>query len=99
MEFTEWYKKITHMTAIADRIHDMRLRRLKQMCKAAGLDPTMLGIHLHNAMVSYNQGHPWPEVDYTICKKVDYLEKSGWLWEAYEIVHRWDARVRGYPVS
>lgn len=96
MNLQEWRKQYSKRRAIADRITESRLRRLREMTKNGSLDPSIMGIHLNNAMVSYNNGQPWPNVDYEIIKKAHYLEKSGWLWEASRIVEKWDKRVRGF---
>jgi hypothetical protein len=54
--------------AMAARIAAMRRERARQLCKEAGLDPGLLGIHPHNAMVSLSYGKPWREVDYSKCR-------------------------------
>lgn len=56
------------LKARCERITAMRLNRARKLCKEAGLDPTLLGIHPHNAMVSLHYGKPWPEVNYSKCR-------------------------------
>ena len=47
--------------------------RARKLCAEAGLDPNLLGIHPHNAMVSLHYGKPWPNVDYAKVRKVQWL--------------------------
>ena len=94
MDHHTWKVEYRKRQAIADRITEMRRNRLVAMTAAAGLDPSLLGIHPHNAMCAYNDNRPWPNVDYEIVKKINYLLTSGWRWEASRIVKRWDDRVR-----
>jgi hypothetical protein len=79
--------------ARADRITQMRNDRLRKMCKDAGLSPDLLGIHPHNAMCDY-PNNPWPEVNYTICKKLDWLQRTGWEFQASRIVSKLYAEGR-----
>ena len=53
---------------LAGRIEKMRRAHAQQLCREAGLDPSLLGIHPHNAMVSLHYGKPWPEVNYSKCR-------------------------------
>lgn len=57
--------KITKASDIARRVADMRLERARQVCREAGLDPQLLGVHPHNAMCSFEQGRPWKGIDYS----------------------------------
>lgn len=46
----------------ADRVRESIWRRAQAACEAAGLSDAG---HLHNALVSRDQGKPWREVDYS----------------------------------
>lgn len=75
----------------ADRISKEIITRAKKAALDAGLDPNLLGIHPHNAMCSFNQGHPWPNVDYSkvrLCLRL--IERS---YVPSSIVSRWCDRV------
>ncbi len=63
------------LRARCDRVRDMRLARAREACRLAGLDPSIIGIHVHNALVSLEYGKPWPEVNY------HYARKARWLME------------------
>jgi len=80
------------MREIAERITEMRLRRLRKLVEQAGLDPHYLGIHLHNAWAAYQTGKPWKGVDYSLVRKARALERS--LSEPDRILEKWDRRVR-----
>lgn len=47
--------------------------RARKLCGEAGLSPDLLGVHPHNAMVSYKSGKPWRGVDYAKVRKVLWL--------------------------
>lgn len=74
----------------ADRIANMIRDRARETCAAAGLDPNLLGIHPHNAMVSLHYGKPWPEVNYSLCRKTLWLLEKQWV--AHQIVEQWYRR-------
>ena len=93
MTHEQWSLTYRKYQNIADRVARMRNDRARQACKDAGLDPSLLGIHPHNAMCSFQAGHPWPEVDYSkvrLCLRILASE-----FDADRIVERWDRRVRG----
>ena len=75
------------LAAMAERITKMRNDRLRKMCQAAGLSPEYLGIHPNNAMCSYPE-KPWPGVDYKICKRLVWLQRTGWEWQAKRLVDK-----------
>jgi hypothetical protein len=77
----------TMLANMAERITKMRNDRLRKMCKDAGLSPELLGIHPHNAMCDYPE-KPWPEVDYKICKRLVWLQRTGWEWQAKRLVDK-----------
>lgn len=92
MTHSDWKTRYTKYREIAERICRMRTARARTACREAGLDPTLLGIHPHNAMIDFRAGKPWPGVDYSkvrLCLRLlDRLD------EGARIVDRWDDRVR-----
>lgn len=91
MNHDEWKAKYGRMRDIAQRISNMRTERARKLCAEAGLDPGLLGIHPHNAMVSFEHGHPWPEVDYSKCRACIRLLNMP---SPNRLVDAWDRRVR-----
>ena len=79
------------MSARADRYRAMVQVRIRQTAKDAGIDPSMYTLHASNAMASFNSGHPWPGVNYSLVRKVRWLERTK-LYAAHEIVHRYYLR-------
>ena len=62
----------------------------QEACRKAGLDPSMAGLHTHNAIVSESQGCPWPEVDYRYAHiAYDLLHMR---WEPFRAVEGWARR-------
>jgi len=88
------YKNPTY-TELSDRvktIQDMILARAQKLCKEAGLDPTLLGIHPHNAMVSFNAGKPWPGVDYAKVRQVLHLTRAK-MWEPRQLMDKYARKI------
>ena len=53
------------------------IEKARKVAYAAGLDGRMIGIHPHNAMVSYEFGNPWPNVNYKLVRKcLKLLDKA-----------------------
>lgn len=73
MTFQEWQALAQSLHARADRLTRAITDDARRTCKAAGLDHQLLGIHPHNAMVSLHYGKPWPEVNYSLCRRTLYL--------------------------
>lgn len=65
--------KIRSIRDRANRLEASIRDQARQTCKAAGLDPNLLGIHPHNAMVSFEHGQPWTGVDYSLVRKTLWL--------------------------
>lgn len=90
-EFAAWKAQHEKLQAIADRIQKMRNDRARRLCAEAGLCPDLLGIHPHNAMVSFKLGKPWPNVNYSkvrACQRV--LDHE---FDASRVVDRWASRT------
>ena len=73
----------------ASAIVEMRLQRIREVARQAGLDPDYHP-HAHNAMVAYNQGRPWPNADYSLVRKVLWMQDH--LYDAYKILGRYCKR-------
>jgi hypothetical protein len=92
LSHAEWCQRYGKMRAIAERVAAMRNDRARVLCREAGLDSGLLGIHPHNAMVGLHYGKPWPGVDYhKVRKGLWLLERQ---WDGFRILTRWDERVR-----
>lgn len=92
-EFEEWRRRYRKLQDIADRVAAYRTKRARKACADAGLDPNLLGIHPHNAMVSLEYGKPWPGIDYSKVRLCLRIQRQ--TFEGSRIVERWDKRVRG----
>ena len=73
----------------AQAITDARTARIRKVARQAGLDPDYHP-HAHNAMCSYNQGRPWPGVDYSLVRKVLWLQSH--QFDAYRVLDRYRRR-------
>jgi hypothetical protein len=88
----EWQRKHRRYAAIASRVAQSRNDRARRLCREAGLSGELLGIHPHNAMVSYRDGKPWEGVDYAKVRRCLFELRREF--EAHDVVRRWDQRVR-----
>ena len=59
-----------------ENIYKMRWHRMRRLSVQAGLDPDLLGIHPHNAMCGYHDGKPWRGVDYSLVRKIMWLDRK-----------------------
>lgn len=88
------YKEQAHaLRARAERLARRIMDEARAEGNAAGVDGTILPIHLHNAFVSLHYGHPWPEVDYRRLRRARFLmekaDKPGRLVDAY-LERKWN---------
>ena len=66
------------LRARVDALDKLMTENARTLCREAGLDPSLLGIHPHNAMVGLHYGKPWPEVNYSKCRAcIRKMERSG----------------------
>jgi hypothetical protein len=56
------------LRAMAERIDRARTNNARRLCAESGLDPQLLGIHPHNAMIDYRAGRPWQGVNYHLVR-------------------------------
>lgn len=84
--------------AAADRTRWMIHRRaIEAYCAALGIeakpDSRLCMCHMHNSLVSFDNGKPWPEINYSLMRKARWLcEKS---FEPSRIVSAWYRRKSG----
>lgn len=90
----EWRRRYILRRKVAETIQLRCEARARKLCKEAGLDPTLLGIHPHNATASRDAGQPWSGIDYA---KVDACMDE--LRHAYDFfrdnLESWHQEVRG----
>ena len=91
MTFENWKLQSIRLRAMADRTSSMIRTRARATALKAGLDPSIAFLHAHNAMVGRDNGRPWPEVDYSLARKVLWLE--GRSWEPHRIAGRISRRA------
>ena len=96
MNHADWQAKYRKMKVLCDRIHALQHARMVKVCREAGLDSSLLGIHPHNAWCAYQAGKPWPDVDYDKVRLLRYLERRSYI--PNRILANWDARVRNMPI-
>lgn len=70
---SEWREAIKTLKQRVEKLERRYTLQAQKLCKEAGLDPNLLGIHPHNAMVSYEEGKPWKNIDYKKVKKCLYI--------------------------
>jgi hypothetical protein len=68
----------------------MNVERQRKLCKAAGLDPSLIGIHPHNAMVAYNAGKPWTNINYDLVRKIVWMQSH--QWDSFRILEQWSKK-------
>ena len=73
MTFSEYQEFSRNLHERAERLKNMILADARRTCKQAGLDPSLLGIHPHNAMVDYRAGRPWRKVNYSLVRRTLWL--------------------------
>ena len=91
----EWdnaYSLLKHYAGLMGDIVNDLARRISA---DAGLDPGLLGIHPHNAMVAYHAGQPWDGVDYNRVQAVQDLLRHEY--DANRMVNAFDRAVRSDP--
>lgn len=62
----------------ADRVREMIVERARKVARESGLSPEYPFHHAHNALVSFEYGTPWAEVNYSGARKIRWLEQKSW---------------------
>jgi len=76
MTFEAWKELAENLGNRAKALSCSIVAQARVVAREAGLDPSICFLHAHNAIVSREYGHPWPEVDYKLARKVLHLEKK-----------------------
>ena len=92
MTFQEWQELHKEVRTRAENISQSIIKRCRKLSLEAGLDPGLLGIHPHNAMVSLHYGKPWPGVDYSKVRKIQWLLNER-QWRGYELAEKISSRA------
>lgn len=78
MRYPEFQAYAARVRTIADRAHRLIDREARITAQRAGLDPQIAYLHAHNALCGLEYGKPWPEVDYSLARRVLWLERKAW---------------------
>ena len=85
METVRWSyseaKKHSH------NVIDSKLERARKVARAAGIDSNMCFLMAHNALVALHYGKPWAKVDYSLIRKVLWIEKH--LYDSSRVLERY----------
>jgi hypothetical protein len=73
--YSEWQAFSRNIRERARVTRNQIIDRMQETAQLAGLDPQMAGLHAHNAMCGFETGHPWHECDYSLVRKVLWLEQ------------------------
>ena len=92
MTLQQWQREYGRRREMVERFQKLVNARARKLAREAGLDPSIAGLHAHNALVSLEYGQPWPEVDYRKARKVNWL-LSDYIWRASRVLERWSNRV------
>lgn len=74
-ELACWQKFSAHIRLHVENTEALIGRDLRETARRAGLDPQIATLHAHNSICSFNSGHPWREVDYSLARRVLFLEQ------------------------
>ena len=86
-EWKEYQELSANLRLRARKLSDKTLARVRKLMYEAGLDGSIPGIHLHNSLLSLEEGRPWKGVDYKKVKLANYLSEVK-MWEPIQIVDR-----------
>lgn len=87
MTFDQWKNQAHSIRVRAERVSNSIREEARVLSAQAGLDPSLLGIHPHNAMCSYEAGQPWAGVDYKLVRRVLWLTNEK-QWEPTRLADR-----------
>src|SRR5262245_55797320 len=88
----EWNARYAVMRELAERYRGAVVARMRATAKAAGLDPAYPAMHAHNAMCGLHACRPWRKVDYSLVRKVLWLDRDV-QWRASDVLNRWVERT------
>lgn len=78
MTFQQWQDFARNLHEREERLLTLIDKEIRDTARRAGIDPSIYPIHAHNALASLHTGHPWPEVDYSLVRRVKWLEQRMW---------------------
>lgn len=82
----DFQRRMLDVSNRAKRLSENIVKEARETARKAGLSPEMPFLHAHNALCGKEYGKPWPEVNYSLARKVLWLEKKSW--EPREIADR-----------
>jgi hypothetical protein len=77
-DFVAWQTFARSVDERAARVRRMIYASAVKATREAGLDPGIMGIHLHNAWIAYENGEPWREVNYDKVRLARWLSERQW---------------------
>ena len=83
----QWLRQLRTMSAMADGI----ARRLVDRAHATLAEAHCSIMNYRNALIAYEQGQPWRDVNYSLVRRADWLIRRSW--EPRRIVERWYDRT------
>jgi hypothetical protein len=78
MTLREWQEKSRAASERARSVAASIIDRARETARLAGLDGSMPFLHAHNALCGLHYGQPWSGVDYSLARKVLWLEEQSW---------------------
>jgi len=78
MTFQQWQQEAQKLDQRAHKLTCSIIADARRTAKQAGLSPEIPFLHAHNALCGLEYGKPWPEVNYSLARKVLWLEKKSW---------------------
>lgn len=91
----EWKAAYNDLKLHAEKMGHIMNGLARRISGDAGLDPNLLGVHPHNAMVGKEGGQPWEGVDYNRVQVV--LDLLAHQFDANRMVDAFDKAVRSDP--
>jgi hypothetical protein len=79
MTLREWQTEAVGLRARAQRLSARMVAEARELAGQAGLDPTAPFHHAHNALVAAEVGHPWPEVNYSLARRIRWLQGRSFI--------------------
>ncbi len=74
-DFQAWQAQAHDVTDRGRRTSKMIVDRARETARQAGTDPGCVFLHAHNASVSAHYGRPWRDVDYSLVRRILWLEQ------------------------
>jgi len=78
MTFSEYQALSRTLHSRADQLTRSIVQDARNTARTAGLDPNICFLHAHNAVCGSDVGRPWPEVNYSLARRVLWLEQRSY---------------------